>query len=197
MIAAHIELLTKPGDYIVQIKYPGYRTDTFKLSIQRLSLESLCLSALQWFLTKFIRAISLLSEVSFFDFDSQSLNEQGKIDLEKLKPILKDHPELKIEITGHTDIIGSKDYNLVLADGRAQAVINYLTASGITGTRFIRRRLEPRISLRINTNPDGSDNPEGRRYNRRVTIGIINPADRHHFIAGILLLQKDSGSLIR
>jgi outer membrane protein OmpA-like peptidoglycan-associated protein len=175
---------TKPGDYIVQIKYPGYKTDTFKLSIPKtFTGKSLSVSTSmipnEVFSGDFLAIRSIL-----FEFDSQILNDQAKIDLEKLKSLLKDHPELKIEVTGHTDIVGSKDYNLVLADMRAQAVINYLTASGITGSRFIKKAVGATDFVAINTNPDGSDNPEGRRYNRRVTIGIINPQ------TGITLLQE-------
>jgi len=175
---------TKPGDYIVQIKYPGYKTDTFKLSIPKtFTGKSFSVSTSmvpnEVYSGDFLAIRSIL-----FEFDSQSLNDQAKVDLEKLKSLLKDHPELKIEVSGHTDIVGAKDYNLVLADKRAQAVINYLTTSGIPGSRFIKKAVGATDFVAINTNPDGSDNPEGRHYNRRVTIGIINPQ------TGIALLQE-------
>jgi len=110
-----------------------------------------------------------------FEFNSKDLNELATIELEKLKPFLNDHSELKIEVTGYTDIIGAKDYNLMLADLRAQTVIKYFTLSGISESRFIKKAKGATDFVAINKNPDGSDNPEGRQYNRRVTLGIINP----------------------
>ena len=80
-----------------------------------------------------------------------------------------------MEVTGFTDIKGTPDYNIKLADKRAEAVISYLTSSGISESRFTRKAVGAADFIAINVNPDGSDNPAGRQYNRRVTLGIINP----------------------
>jgi hypothetical protein len=71
--------------------------------------------------------------------------------------------------------MGSTEYNLNLADKRAQTIINYFTTSGISETRFVKKAIGSSDFVAINTYKDGSDNPEGRKYNRRVTFGIINP----------------------
>jgi outer membrane protein OmpA-like peptidoglycan-associated protein len=166
---------TKPGDYVVQVKYTGYKTDTFKLNIPKsFTGKSLSVST-SMIPEKVSSGDFLVIRNILFDFDSQSLNEQARFDLEKLKALLSNYPGLKIEVTGYTDNKGSPDYNIKLADGRARAVINYLTAYGIPGSRFIRKAVGAADFIAINMNPDGSDNPEGRQYNRRVTLGIINP----------------------
>ncbi|MBI5010998.1 MAG: OmpA family protein, partial [Bacteroidia bacterium] len=89
--------------------------------------------------------------------------------------ILLSYPELKIEVAGYTDSHGSNNYNLLLANKRALSVIKYLTDEGISGSRLIKKAYGESNFVAINTNIDGSDNPEGRKYNRRVTIGIIDP----------------------
>ena len=71
--------------------------------------------------------------------------------------------------------MGSTEYNNILADRRAQAVIDYFTKSGIDANKFIKKSFGKSNFVAVNTNPDGTDNPEGRRYNRRVTFGIVNP----------------------
>jgi len=166
---------TKSGDFIVQIKYPGYKTDTFKLSIPKtFTGKSLSVST-SMVPDKVYSGDFLAIRSILFEFNSKDLNELATIELEKLKPFLNDHSELKIEVTGYTDIIGAKDYNLMLADLRAQTVIKYFTLSGISESRFIKKAKGATDFVAINKNPDGSDNPEGRQYNRRVTLGIINP----------------------
>ena len=82
---------------------------------------------------------------------------------------------MKIEIAGYTDAKGSTDYNSKLADKRAQSVINYLTEAGISRSRLDKKAFGESNFAAVNRNRDGSDNPEGRKYNRRATFGIIDP----------------------
>jgi outer membrane protein OmpA-like peptidoglycan-associated protein len=166
---------TRPGEYIVEIKYPGYKSDTFGLIIPKTFLgKSLTVNS-SMIPEKVFSGDFLSIKNIFFDFDSFSLNDEALIDLENLKSVLNNYPELKIEVTGYTDIKGSREYNLGLADRRAQAVINYFASNGLSGSRFFREAAGAKDFIAINTNPDGTDNPEGRQYNRRVTLGIVNP----------------------
>ncbi|TAL58895.1 MAG: hypothetical protein EPN88_17920, partial [Bacteroidetes bacterium] len=165
----------KPGDYQLFINHIGYKTDTINLSIQSkystnyISINSSLIPD-KVFNGDFLEIKNLL-----FDYDSYKLSDKAISTLEILKSILINYPELKIEVAGYTDSRGSTEYNRILAGKRAQTIINYLSGSGIAGSRFIMKAFGSSNFVAINTNPDGSDNPEGRKYNRRVTFGIINP----------------------
>ena len=89
--------------------------------------------------------------------------------------ILISYPELKVVVAGYTDAKGSKEYNRILADKRAQAVIDYLSDKGTQRDRLVKKAFGKSDFVALNSNRDGSDNPEGRKYNRRVTFGIIDP----------------------
>lgn len=167
--------ISKPGNYLVQIKYPGYKTDTINLMIPKnFTGNSLALNT-DMIPEKVFSGDFLSIRNIMFDFDSYLLNERALPDLAKLKSILSKQPELKIEVAGYTDIKGSKEYNLILAGRRAQSVINYFTSLGLEESRFIKKASGAMDFIAINTNPDGSDNPEGRQINRRVTLGVVNP----------------------
>jgi len=91
-----------------------------------------------------------------------------------VKSILIGYPELKIEVAGYTDSRGSSEYNIKLSDKRAQAVIDYMVSSAIPASRFVKKAFGESNFAAVNKNRDGSDNPEGRKYNRRATFGIID-----------------------
>ncbi|MBA4322440.1 MAG: hypothetical protein C0408_06430 [Odoribacter sp.] len=166
---------TKPGNYIVQVKYTGYKTDTANLNIPKNFVSKYLSVSTSMIPEKVFSGDFLAIRSILFDFDSEKLNEQARTDLEKLKSVFNNYKELSIEVSGYTDIKGSKDYNIRLADKRAQNVISYFTASGIPVSRFTKKAVGASDFVAINVNPDGSDNKEGRQYNRRVTLGIINP----------------------
>lgn len=110
-----------------------------------------------------------------FDFDQATLRPDGVATLDEAVSILGRYPELRVEVAGHTDSIGSDDYNQGLSERRARAVYDYLISRGIGGDRLVgpvgygeSRPIAP------NTNPDGSDNPEGRAANRRSELNVQN-----------------------
>ena len=109
----------------------------------------------------------------FFNFDDYSLNRESKIELERLYKLMTRYPSLYIEITGHTDAIGSSEYNKKLSIKRARATIDYLVNKGIKESRFVAKGVGKSQPIAINSMSDGSDNPEGRKFNRRVTTKIL------------------------
>jgi len=165
----------KPGDYQIFISHTGYKTDTINLNIPLYFAGNYISVNSSLIPDKVINKDFLSINNILFEFDSYKLNSQAVSVLEKLKSVLVSQPELKIEVTGFTDAKGSNDYNRKLADKRVQSVTTYLTSSGISGSRLIKKAYGESNSVAINTNLDGSDNPEGRKYNRRVTFGIIDP----------------------
>ena len=108
-----------------------------------------------------------LSDV-LFDFNQSTLKPGAKEKLAKLAGILLAYPgAYRIEIEGHTDSVGSEEYNLKLSEARAGSVRDYITQSGIAGDRIAAARGFGK-SKPVATN----DTPEGRQMNRRVEIVI-------------------------
>ena len=110
-----------------------------------------------------------------FDFDKSTLRPDAIATLDEAIEVLRKYPELRVEVAGHTDAIGTDAYNQKLSERRAQAVYDYLTGNGIDAGRLVgpvgfgeSRPIAP------NANPDGSDNPEGRAQNRRTELNVQN-----------------------
>ncbi|KRG64538.1 membrane protein [Stenotrophomonas humi] len=110
-----------------------------------------------------------------FDFDKATLRSDAVSILSEATEILKRYPDLRVEVAGHTDSKGTDAYNQKLSERRAKAVYDYLTTNGVSAARLQgpigygeSRPIAP------NTNPDGSDNPEGRAKNRRTELNVQN-----------------------
>ena len=114
-----------------------------------------------------------LSDV-LFDFNQASLKPGAREKLSKLAGILLAYPgTYHMEIEGHTDAIGSQDYNQKLSEDRAQSVSSYLLKAGLPSDRIVAvhgfGKLRP-----VATN----DTPEGRQMNRRVELVITDLGNR-------------------
>lgn len=72
----------------------------------------------------------------FFDLNKTDLRKESFVELNKLRDLLQKNPQLKIEIGGHTDTRGDAQENLVLSEGRANAVKEYLIQQGIEANRL-------------------------------------------------------------
>lgn len=115
----------------------------------------------------------------FFDYGKSDLRRESQIELEKLYKLMSTNPSLYIEVTGHTDSKSSSSFNLKLSKARARAAIDYLVNKGIMVERFVAKGMGEEKPLAINANPDGTDNPDGRQFNRRVDIKILRTNDDH------------------
>lgn len=108
----------------------------------------------------------------FFDFDKATLRPLSNVELKNLVLLMKSNPNMKVEISGHTDSKGDDAYNLKLSEERAQAVVNRLIEKEISTTRMKAKGYGETQPVAPNTKPNGSDDPEGRQLNRRVELKI-------------------------
>lgn len=72
----------------------------------------------------------------FYDFDRASLRPESKKALDELAQVLRDNPNVTIEMASHTDRHGSEKYNIDLSSRRARSVIDYLISVGISPDRL-------------------------------------------------------------
>lgn len=110
----------------------------------------------------------------YFEFDRSDLRSDATGDLKAVLKVMNEYPEAKVELSGHTDNKGSYEYNLGLSLNRAKAAYNWLIANGISKNRIKYSNYSFSKPAAPNTNPDGSDNPQGRAKNRRVEFKIFN-----------------------
>ncbi|MDR0724548.1 MAG: OmpA family protein [Prevotellaceae bacterium] len=102
-----------------------------------------------------------------FETNSAELNVESYAELNRLLNFLGQNPEIKIEISAHTDDVGSNEYNFRLSDKRAESVIKFLISNNVDKNRVLSKgygELKPLV-------PNDSD--ENRAKNRRVEIKII------------------------
>ena len=102
-----------------------------------------------------------------FNTGEATLQPAAKQDLKKLAATLNKYPDTAVLIEGHTDNVGSDDFNLDLSNKRSQAVAAQLAAQGVDATRF--------TLMGYGESQPVMDNgtPEGRQANRRVELAIM------------------------
>jgi outer membrane protein OmpA-like peptidoglycan-associated protein len=107
-----------------------------------------------------------------FDFDKADVLPKAEETLQKAADAIRQRgPKGTVRVEGHTDSKGDDNYNMKLSVRRADAIRNwFVQKGGLSGVNFGTKGLGETQPVAPNTNPDGSDNPEGRQKNRRVTI---------------------------
>lgn len=106
-----------------------------------------------------------LSDV-LFDTGSATLKPGAREKLARVAGILLSHPDLKLQIEGHTDSVGDADYNERLSQSRADSVRAYLLAQGIASSSATTAGFGETQPVASN------DTPAGRQQNRRVELVV-------------------------
>ena len=109
--------------------------------------------------------IAIITNVNF-DFDRANIRSDAAAKLGRVISILKENPDIKVRIVGHTDSTGTKDYNQGLSERRAVSVRRHLQDKGISITRLSVRgggEAEPLVSNKTRA---------GRAVNRRVEFEV-------------------------
>ncbi|KAF1709400.1 hypothetical protein CSC70_11400 [Pseudoxanthomonas kalamensis DSM 18571] len=104
-----------------------------------------------------------------FDFDKSTLRPDAVAILGEAVEILKRYPDLRVEVAGHTDSIGTEAYNQGLSQRRADVVYKYLTDNGIDASRLVGP-----TGFGESRPIDSNSTKEGRARNRRTELNVQN-----------------------
>ena len=108
----------------------------------------------------------------YFDFDKFFLRLNSEEILDKIYDYMASNPDFSLEIVGHTDWMGTEDYNMQLSKKRALSAFNYLKKKGVSENDLVIKwygESQPKVP---NANPDGSDNEDNRQLNRRCEFSF-------------------------
>ena len=109
----------------------------------------------------------IVLENIYFGFDSDEMNPKSNEELNRLVKLLKKYPTIEIEISGHTDDVGSFEYNQNLSEKRAKKVYDFLVKKNIQKSVITHTGY-------AHTKPQASnDSEQGRAKNRRIEIKIV------------------------
>jgi outer membrane protein OmpA-like peptidoglycan-associated protein len=112
------------------------------------------------------RGLIVNISVVLFDFNKYDLKPGAREKMAKVSGILLAYPGLKIQIEGHTDSIGTDDYNLTLSQHRADSVRNYLVTQGVSAASVTS------VGMGKANPVAGNDTAAGRQQNRRVELVV-------------------------
>jgi outer membrane protein OmpA-like peptidoglycan-associated protein len=115
---------------------------------------------------------SIVLKNIYFNYGSHQLTSKSKKELNKLVTYLKLNVR-KVEVGAHTDNKGNYQYNIALSQKRAKNVADYLIEKGIDKSMLESKGYGESLPKAPNQNKDGTDSPEGREQNRRVTIRFL------------------------
>lgn len=91
----------------------------------------------------------------------------SKTELNKVVRLLKQNPTVKVEISGHTDNVGTEVYNQKLSENRAKSVYQYISEAGISEDRLSFKGYGQKRNIASNADE------HGRAKNRRTEIEIV------------------------
>jgi peptidoglycan-associated lipoprotein len=128
-------------------------------------------------LDKIVIDKSIVMENIYYDLDEAYIRPDAALELDKLVAILNDNPEIKIELSSHTDSRQTADYNLDLSKRRAQSAVEYIVNHGIDQDRITARGYgESRLIVsdqEINSLPTEEEREAAHQINRRTEFKIL------------------------
>lgn len=163
--------LDKDKKYKVLVRNYGYFEETVPVNTFKIDCSDSI--AIGTTLIKYLPKVSIVLNI-YYDFNDFKLTEDAKQTIDKMvMPLFNLFPNGIIEIGSHTDSVGTEEYNLALSQKRSETVVSYLISQGISPDRLVAKGYGMSVPIAPNTNPDGSDNSEGRQLNRRTEFKVV------------------------
>ena len=111
----------------------------------------------------------------YFDFNKADISAKEQLKLSEVITLLQKYGISKIELLGYSDSKGLPDYNVKLSTKRANRILTFFIENGISDKIITTKGVGSTNFISKNYNTDGTDNPIGRAFNRRVEM-VITPA---------------------
>ena len=128
-------------------------------------------------LDKIVIDKAIVLENIYYDLDEAYIRPDAAIELDKLVAILNDNPEIKIELSSHTDSRATAEYNMDLSKRRAQSAVEYIINNGIDQDRITARGYgESQLIISddtINNLPTEEEREAAHQINRRTEFKIL------------------------
>jgi outer membrane protein OmpA-like peptidoglycan-associated protein len=119
------------------------------------------------------RGLVLFLPDVLFEFDRADLTPSARTKIQAVAEIVvRLAPERTLSVEGHSDSVGTEDYNLDLSLRRAKSVSEELVTGGVAPEKIRTVGLGERFPVAPNRTAEGHDNPQGRAQNRRVEVVI-------------------------
>lgn len=107
-----------------------------------------------------------LKEKLFFAWDAATLQEESFPVLDEVVQALMDNRKFRVQVDGHASSEGNDDHNQTLSENRAEAVLDYLVAHGVSKERLVSKGFSSSIPI------DTNKTVAGRENNRRVEFDV-------------------------
>jgi len=154
------------GNYAIEVEAPGYLFHSENIDVRptREFHEVVKEVKMRRMVTGEVAELNNI----FFELNSAKLDDASQTELNLVVHLLRENPNLRLKVIGHTDASGDPAYNLQLSKLRAQSVQAYLVEKGISASRLETLGLGQTKPLAPN------DTPANRMRNRRTEIEIIS-----------------------
>ena len=116
-------------------------------------------------------------EMVLYNFDKFSLRPEGEVELNKIVKYMTEHPELKVELSSHTDSRGTTKYNDKLSNSRSTSCVNYIISKGIPSKMITAKGYGE--TMLVNKCKEGVwCSIEEHQANRRTELKLISPTNQ-------------------
>lgn len=158
--------IPKKKDYGVEVTAKDY---LFFVEIASLSQKQVVDSKIQanFQLDKIDVGAKMVLNNIFFETNKATIKPESETELERLANLLIENPTIRLEISGHTDNVGSYRANQKLSESRAKSVVEYLVSKGVGSSRLEYK------GYAFNQPIADNKTPEGRAKNRRVEFKVL------------------------
>ena len=131
--------LAENTDYVFNALSKGYLANNAKFSTKGIAKDPnnpVQTFELEIVLDKIYREIEITLENIYYDYDKWDIRPDAEPTLNRLAEVLRQNPDIRIQLGSHTDCRGNDNYNQDLAQRRAQSAVNYLIGKGIDPNRL-------------------------------------------------------------
>ena len=166
--------LEKDKQYSVKASKIGYLNDIKTISTYNLKVPKGSLSTtlnIELVLAKIFSNVEITLDNIYYNFNKWNIRNDAKPTLDSLSAILLNNPQIKIQLSSHTDCRADDEYNSILSQKRANSAVNYIVSKGIPRNKLVAKGYGE-SALAINCNCDDCTEEE-HQVNRRTTFKIL------------------------